>query len=53
MSLLNLFFLGSLKKYKMIPPEKIASYMQKLTKIKTNQSIFSSDEIIEIAKSKK
>ena len=53
MSLLNPMFLGSLKKYKMIDPEKIASCMQKLAKIELDQSIFSSDEIVEIANSTK
>ena len=53
MSLLNPMFLGSLKKYKMIHPEKIASCMQKLAKIELDQSIFSSDEIVEIANSTK
>jgi len=51
MSLLNPLCLGSLKKYKMIPPEKIASCMQKLAESESNQSIFSSDEILEIANS--
>jgi uncharacterized protein YbjT (DUF2867 family) len=53
MSLLNPMFLGRLKKYKMIHPEKIASCMQKLAKIELDQSIFSSDEIVEIANSTK
>ena len=51
MSIINPLFLGSLKKYKMIPPEKIASCMQQLAKSDINQSIFSSDEIVEIANS--
>ena len=51
MSVINPLFLGSLKKYKMIPPEKIASCMQILAKSDTNQSIFSSDQIVEIANS--
>jgi uncharacterized protein YbjT (DUF2867 family) len=53
MSLLNPLFLGSLKKYKMISPEKIATCMQKLADSKSHQSIFSSDEIVEIANSRK
>jgi len=51
MSVINPLFLGSLKKYKMIPAEKIASCMQILAKSDTNQSIFSSDQIVEIANS--
>jgi uncharacterized protein YbjT (DUF2867 family) len=51
MSILNPLFIGNLKKYKMISPEKIASCMQQLAKSDTNQSIFSSDEIVEIANS--
>ena len=43
--ILNPLFLGSLKKYKMISPEKIATCMQKLADSKSHQSIFSSDEI--------
>ena len=53
MSLLNPVFSGDLKKYKMIHPKKIASCMQKLAEITPDQSIFSSDEIIEIANSTK
>lgn len=51
MSVLNPFFIGSLKKYKMIHPEKIASCMHKLANKKETTTIFSSDEIQEIANS--
>ena len=51
MSVLNPLFVGGLKKYKMIHPEDIASCMQSLAKSKNNQTIFSSDEIVEIANS--
>ena len=51
MSFINPFMKGSLEKYKMIHPEKIASGMQKLAKNNKNQSIFSSDEIVQIANS--
>ena len=49
MSLLRPFFLGPLKKYKIISPENIVSCMQKLAKSEVYQSIFSSDEIVKIA----
>ncbi len=49
MSLLRPFFLGPLKKYKIISPENIVGCMQKLAKSEVYQSIFSSDEIVKIA----
>jgi len=53
MSLLSPLFLGTLKKYKIIHPEKIATCMQKLAKNKVHQSIFTSDKIETIANSKR
>ncbi|MDG1697966.1 MAG: NAD(P)H-binding protein [Polaribacter sp.] len=53
MSLLGPFFLGPLKKYKIISPENIVSCMQKLAESEVYQSIFSSDEIVKIANSNK
>jgi uncharacterized protein YbjT (DUF2867 family) len=53
MSLLDPFFLGPLKKYKIISPENIVSCMQKLAESNVYQSIFSSDEIVKIANSNK
>jgi uncharacterized protein YbjT (DUF2867 family) len=53
MSLLNPLLKGKLEKYKMIHPDKIASAMQKLAESEINQTIFSSDEIVEIANSRK
>ncbi len=50
MGILNPFLIGSLKKYKMIHPEKIATCMQVLANTKKEQVIFSSDEIEEIVK---
>tara|TARA_B110001450_G_scaffold58044_1_gene54723 strand:+ start:199 stop:870 length:672 start_codon:yes stop_codon:yes gene_type:complete len=53
MSLLSPFFLGSLKKYKIISPENIVSCMQKLAESEVYQTIFSSDKIVKIANSNK
>ena len=53
MSLLGPFFLGPLKKYKIISPENIVSCMQKLAESEVYQSIFSSYEIVKIANSNK
>ena len=53
MSLFDPLLKGKLEKYKMIHPDKIASCMQQLAKSSTNQSVFSSDEIVEIANSRK
>lgn len=49
MTILNPFLIGGFKKYKMIDPEKIASCMMLLANKPNNKSIFSSDEIQEIA----
>jgi uncharacterized protein YbjT (DUF2867 family) len=51
MKLLNPFFIGTLKKYKMIHPKKIATSMKYLANHKRNQSIYMSDEIEQIANS--
>jgi uncharacterized protein YbjT (DUF2867 family) len=51
MSLLNPLMIGSLEKYKMIHPNKIAICMQKLAKTPKNKTIYSSQEILEIANS--
>ena len=51
MRLLSPFLLRSLKNYKIISPENIASCMQKLAESEVYQSIFSSDEIVKIANS--
>lgn len=53
MSLFDPLLKGKLEKYKMIHPEKIASSMQILAESSTNQSVFSSDEIVKIANSRK
>ena len=53
MSLLSPFFLGPLKKYKIISPENIVSCMQKLAESEVYQTIFSSDKIVKIANSNK
>ncbi|UAM99485.1 NAD(P)H-binding protein [Polaribacter litorisediminis] len=53
MSLLNPLFVGGFKKYKMIHPKTIAIAMKKLANHPQNQTIFSSNELEEIAKSKK
>lgn len=53
MSLLNPFLVGGFKKYKMIHPKTIATSMVKLANHPQNQTIFSSDELEVIAKSKK
>ena len=49
MRILNPFFVGSLKKYKMIHPEKIAICMHILASTTPITNIFSSDEIIKIS----
>jgi uncharacterized protein YbjT (DUF2867 family) len=53
MSIINPFMKGALEKYKMIHPEKIASCMQILAENHENQVVFSSDEIVTIANSRK
>ncbi|WP_299667599.1 NAD(P)H-binding protein [uncultured Polaribacter sp.] len=49
MKLLNPLFVGSLKKYRMIHPEKIATCMKILANKPIHESIISSDKIITIA----
>ena len=49
MRIFNPLLLGSLEKYKMIHPNKIATCMQFLANTKPNEIIFSSDKIQEIA----
>jgi hypothetical protein len=51
MKLLNPFFIGTLKKYKMIHPAKIAISMKYLANDHSNQKIYRSDEIEQIANS--
>jgi uncharacterized protein YbjT (DUF2867 family) len=51
MKLLNPFFIGTLKKYKMIHPAKIAISMKYLANHHSNQKIYRSDEIEQIANS--
>jgi uncharacterized protein YbjT (DUF2867 family) len=53
MKVLNPLMIGGLEKYKMIEPDKIAICMQKLARTNNEQSIFSSDEIVEISDSNK
>lgn len=50
MSIFNPLFMGPLKKYKMIHPEKIATCMHWLANNTSEKTIISSDEIEEIAK---
>ena len=52
MRIFNPLLVGSLEKYKMIHPEKIANCMRILANTKPNQTIFSSDNIQEIANTK-
>lgn len=52
MRIFNPLLVGSLEKYKMIHPEKIANYMRILANTKPNETIFSSDNIQEIANTK-
>lgn len=53
MNFLSPLFLGILKKYRIISPEKIATCMHQLAQKEVPQSIFRSDEIATIANSKK
>ena len=52
MTIFNPLFIGPLKKYKMIHPEKIANCMKILADNPKNESIISSDKILLIANSK-
>lgn len=52
MRIFNPLLVGSLEKYKMIHPEKIANCMRILANTKPNETIFSSDNIQEIANTK-
>ena len=52
MRIFNPLLMGSLEKYKMIHPEKIATCMQILAQTKPKKTIFSSDKIQEIANTK-
>jgi len=51
MKVLNPFFIGTLKKYRMIEPFKIAISMKYLAQEKRNQNIYMSDEIEQLANS--
>tara|TARA_R110002126_G_scaffold224174_1_gene369099 strand:+ start:23543 stop:24208 length:666 start_codon:yes stop_codon:yes gene_type:complete len=53
MRILNPLMIGELKKYKMIHPEKIATCMHILANANYKKTIFTSDEIQEIANTKK